>query len=331
MNVTTEIPTFSSPLAEKLLQFLQFKRAVGYRYIDEQRLLTDLDVFFARHIPANDPIITLDLIRAYVARRGTESDSTQQHRLSLIREVCRFLAVDQPQTAIPGFRFLGIHRRPFTARVLTVDEAQRFLQACKQLNSTPCSPLRQIVLGTALPLLLLTGLRAGEVVRLTDDDVDLTHRLLRIRNTKFGKSRFVPIADDICKRLATCRAEVSVRFGVRTSESLFFPTPNDHRYSLTTLRAAFQQVLTIAGIPRKSAGRSLRMHDLRHSFAVLRLLIWYRQEADLGAKLPLLATYMGHVALTSSQRYLQLTEDMAGEVTRRFEARFGHLIRETQS
>jgi len=87
-------------------------------------------------------------------------------------------------------------------------------------------------------------------------------------------------------------------------------------------------VLAAAGIPRQSGGRSLRVHDTRHSFAVLRLLLWYQQGADFRAHLATLATYLGHVGLTSSQRYLQLTEDMVGEVMRRHEARFGYLITE---
>jgi integrase len=87
-------------------------------------------------------------------------------------------------------------------------------------------------------------------------------------------------------------------------------------------------VLARADIPRHSAGRALRLHDLRHGFAVLRLLVWYQQEADLGARLPALATYLGHVGLASSQRYLQLTADMVGEISGRHERRFGYLISE---
>jgi integrase/recombinase XerD len=92
------------------------------------------------------------------------------------------------------------------------------------------------------------------------------------------------------------------------------------------LQAAFGQVLTTAGIPRRRGGRSLRLHDLRHSFVAVRLLLWYEQDADLGTRLPKLATYLGHVGLSSSQRYVQLSHDLVGEITRRHAARFGYLI-----
>jgi len=106
-----------------------------------------------------------------------------------------------------------------------------------------------------------------------------------------------------------------------------FPSPRGGRYSITALRAAFHQTLETAGIERTSDHR-IRLHDLRHSFAALRLLLWCEQNVDLDAKLPLLATYLGHVGLASSQRYLQLTRDLMGEITRRHQVRFGYLIEE---
>ena len=76
--------------------------------------------------------------------------------------------------------------------------------------------------------------------------------------------------------------------------------------------------------------RRPRLHDLRGTFAIHRLLLWYEQNVDLEAKLPLLATYLGHVGLESSQRYIQLTRDLLGEVVRRHQAYFGHLITELE-
>lgn len=212
------------------------------------------------------------------------------------------------------------------ARVLTHAEGRRFLEACERLASRHGSPLRGPVLGSALTLLYLTGLRAGEALRLTQMDVDLPAAVLRVRDTKFGKSRLVPIAPDIVARLQRCHRSIANCIGERRPDSPFFPAPSGRSYSISALREAFHQVLAHAGIPRHSGGRSLRLHDLRHSFAVLRLTLWYRQQADLGALLPALATYMGHVGLASTQRYLQLTEDVLDEITRRHNERFGYLI-----
>jgi integrase/recombinase XerD len=325
---TPSSPSFSSPVASGLQRFLEGKRAAGYRYDTEAQALGILDRFLGAHVAPDDPVISFEVIRDFVARRGQESETTRGHRLSLIRQVCRFLALEQPRTAVPGPRFLPIVRRRFLARVLSREEGRRFLRACETVPRAPWSPLRHTTLGSALVLLYLTGLRAGEALRLTDADADLDVGVLRIHDTKFGKSRCVPVASDVAAHLCRCRAAVACHLGPRLPDAPFFPTASGRRYSLTALRAAFHQVLDVAGIPRRSRGQSLRLHDLRHSFVALRLLLWYEQGADLNARLPVLATYLGHVGLSSSQRYLQLTPDLVGEVTRRHAARFGYLITE---
>jgi len=136
------------------------------------------------------------------------------------------------------------------------------------------SPVRDAVLGTALRLLYLAGLRAGELLRLTQADVNLDAGLLHIRHTKFDKSRMVPIAPDLAQHLVHCRTLVTKRFAGGAPEKPFFPSPRGGRYSITALRAAFHQTLKTAGIEGTSGNRHIRLHDLRHSMAVLRLLLW---------------------------------------------------------
>ena len=319
-------PTWSSPLATTLRRFLESKRAAGYRYRAEAQGLGVLDRFLRETLSPTDPVITRDIVRAFVARRGTESETTRAHRLTLIREVCRFVALDDPRTFLPEARFLGIHRHTSVPRVLSLEEGRRFLDACDTLNRHRSSPRRELVLRTLLVLLYLTGLRAGEALRLTQADIDLETAVLRIRDTKFGKSRLVPLAVDVATRLAHCRHTLAAELGERTPGAPFFPAPSGQPYSISALRDAFHAVLAAAKIPRRQGGRPLRLHDLRHSFAVLRLTLWYRQQASPGNLLPALATYLGHVGIASSQRYLQLTEDVAANLTRRYATRFGHLV-----
>ncbi len=319
-------PEFISPLAPMLVQFLTQKHAMGYRYREEGRALRELDRFLNTRLSPEDPVVTLEIVHDYIARRGTESESNRAHRLTLMREVCRFLRLEDDRTVVPDRRSLRIVRQKFVPRVLSRDEGKRFLQACTELPQGRTSPVRDTVLGTALRLLYLAGLRAGELLRLTQADVDLDAGLLHIRHTKFDKSRMVPISPDLALQLARCRTLATKRFAAGAPEKPFFPSPRGGRYSITALRDAFHQTLKTAGIERTSGNRHIRLHDLRHSFAVLRLLLWCEQNVDLGAKLPLLATYLGHVGLASSQRYLQLTQDLMGEITRRHQARFGYLI-----
>jgi integrase len=324
------IPTFTSPLKDGLERFLQFKRAAGCRYREEARALGCLDRFLGRSLAGKDPVITLEVVRAYVAEADQRSDKTRKIRLSLIRELCRFLAIEDPRTAIPPRNFLKISRVRYVQRILTREEGRRFLTACASFPRARCSPLRGVVHGTALTLLYVAGLRLGEALRLTIRDVDLSDSLLHVRQTKFGKSRLVPISSDMIQRLQECSRSIEQRLGARPNTAWFFAGSTGKPVSSSALRASFRDVLARASIAPAGAGRRPRLHDLRGTFAVHRLLRWYEQDADLNAKLPLLVTYLGHVGLQSSQRYLQLAQDLLGEVTRRQEARFGHLITDEQ-
>ena len=164
----------------------------------------ELDRFLNARLSPEDPVITVGIVHDYIARRGTESESNRAHRLTLMREVCRFLRLEDARTAVPDRRSLRIVRRKFVPRVLSRDEGKRFLQACAELPQGRTSPVRDAVLGAALRLLYLAGLRAGELLRLTQADVDLDAGLLHIRHTKFDKSRMVPIAPDLVQQLTRC-------------------------------------------------------------------------------------------------------------------------------
>lgn len=322
------IRSFTSPLKTELECFLQYKRAAGCRYGAEEYTLGCLDRFLAQHLVAKDPVITLDMVRAFV-QQGQCSNTTRQHRLSLVRQLCCYLAVEDPRMVVPPRNFLGLRRQPYVQRILTREEGRRFLTTCSIFPRARSSPLRGVVHGTALTLLYVTGLRVGEALRLTIADVDLSRGLLHVRLTKFGKSRLVPISPDVVQRLRECGSAVERRLGPRPREALFFVGPRGKPVSKHTLSASFHDILRMAGIAQ-NGGRRPRVHDLRGTFAVHRLLRWYEQNADLEAKLPLLVTYLGHVSIQGSQRYLQLARDLLGEVTRRHQARFGHLITDEQ-
>lgn len=322
---------FISPLASHIQRYLQFKRAVGNRYWEEERELKVLDRFLASQLAVSDPLIDEKIIRGYLSHNSALSEKTRESRLSLLRQLCRFIALEEPRTAIPPARFLGIRRSLFVPRIFTRAEARLFLKACACLSKGRGSPLRGLVHGTALMLLYLTGIRLGEALSLNLEDVDLFHGVLKIRHSKFGKSRLVPMAQDLTNRMQKCRRFVERSLGVRPPSGCFFPGPKGARCTKGALRYSFRKVLAEAAIPWLGPGKGPRLHDLRHSFAVHRMILWYEQGADLGTKLPLLATYLGHVSLSSSQHYIRLTEDLLGEVTRRYQSRFGHLITERRS
>jgi len=311
-----------STFGSEIERFLVHKRAVGFAYHREEFFLKE----FARLASSRHEVILSEaLLREYLSRWG---EACRPHRLTVIRVLAQFLAIDEPRTFVPPPRFLGIRRRRPIDRVFTREESCRFLAACDVLSETRAHPLG-LVHSTALRTLLLTGLRRGELLALRDEDVDLSEAVLTIRRGKFGKLRFVPLAPDLVQRLRSYREAVSQATTPRRPTSAFFPRPQGYQpMARTTLYRSFRQTLELADIRHLGRGQGPRLHDLRHSFAVLRLLRWYETGADLRVKLPLLATYLGHVGLTSTQVYLHLTEDFASELTRRQLDRFGDVITE---
>jgi len=313
----------TSPFASHIARLQAHHRALGVAYTRERRFLAE---FERLTIDWPDDVLSEALVRQYLSGW---TEGSRPHRLTVMRALARFLVLEEPRTFVPPPRFLGIRRRrPPAIRVLSREEAGRFLLACDALPETSAFP-RGLVRGTALRVLLLTGLRRGEMLSLQDRDVDLLEQVVTVRCGKFGKPRFVPVSPDLVDRLRTCRDALRAHVGERHPEDAFFPRfDGRQRLKPNSLYTSFREVLDLARIPHLGRGRGPRLHDLRHAFVVLRLLSWYETGADLRAKLPLLATYLGHVGLASSQDYLHMTEDLIGEVVTRQRQAFGDVITE---
>ena len=180
--------SFASPLGSDIARFLDHKRGLGFVYDREEWFLHVLDRISAtRH----DAVVSEALVREYLAEASTASRS---HRLTVVRQLARFLVLEEPDTFVPPARFLCIRRRRSVIRVLTRDEAGRFLDACDALLSTFRFPHRGLVHGTALRVLLLTGLRRGELLALKVRDVDVATGIVTVHRGKFGKPSCRPAA-----------------------------------------------------------------------------------------------------------------------------------------
>ena len=169
-------------------------------------------------------------------------------------------------------------------------------------------------------LLYGVGLRAGEALRLRPGDINFQDRVLSILGTKFFKSRLLPIGASLAAALARYAQQ---RQPARPSDEhplSFFTTRDGKTVSLGLLEAAFVHLRERAGIRRPATDRwQPRLHDLRATFAVHRLVAWYREGADLQTRLPFLATYLGHVNVSGTQAYLPMTHELLAEASRRFE------------
>jgi integrase/recombinase XerD len=166
----------------------------------------------------------------------------------------------------------------------------------------------------------MTGMRIGEALSLTLQDVDLQNRVLTVRDTKFFKTRLVPIGPRLTTVLSdylSHRCRLPLRAG---DGSAFLATRTGIRMDYKRVNKLFCRLRRCAGIQRESSARyQPRIHDIRHSAAVHRVIAWYRAGADVQRLLPQLATYLGHVDIAGTQRYLTMTAELLDEASLRFE------------
>ncbi|WP_427019282.1 tyrosine-type recombinase/integrase (plasmid) [Pseudarthrobacter sp. P1] len=177
-----------------------------------------------------------------------------------------------------------------------------------QARSSIAQPLRAATYETLIGLLAATGLRIGEAIKLDRADVDWSGQVLLIRESKFGKSRLVPLQDSTLqalKRHAALRDELQTV----SVDASFFVSLTRKRLCYTVVCQTFRQLVTNAGIGA-DAPSAPRIHDLRHTFAIRTLLSWYRSGEDVQAKVPSLSTYLGHREPASTCWYLSAAPEL---------------------
>jgi site-specific recombinase XerD len=207
-------------------------------------------------------------------------------------------------------------KRPpaFVPHVYSQEELCRLLRAAKRFDRPSC--LEPGTLHLMLLVLYGTGLRVSELVGLNRTDVDLTERLMKVRQSKFGKTRLVPFGPQLHQVLL----EYDKRHPSSGDGTPFFATRLRGRVKKDTLQHNYRILCDQTGIRRTDGARfQPRIHDLRHTFAVHRLTSWYRQGADVQRLLPFLSVYLGHVHIRATQVYLSMTPELLEEASNRFE------------
>lgn len=312
-----KVRVFKSALGPAMQQLLALRESLGY--VDHRTLVTlfvSLDRFVSAQNHA-EPWLTREIAESWAVGDSPVKPTTIARRYAALRVLGRFLAVQYPQTYVagPGPGFISM----FRPHIYTPAEIDALLAEASRV--TPMDSLRPSLFVTLIGLLYCTGLRISEALTLRLSDVDLDEGLLIIRNAKFHKSRAVPLQPD-AKQALVAYADARRRFGHRTgADAAFFVIRGRRQCSYGWIAKNFRAISRRAGLRRSAPGeRGPRIHDLRHTFAVHRLLTWYRDGGDVQARLPLLSTYLGHATLASTQVYLNITAELLHEAARRFEA-----------
>ncbi len=307
-----------SAIGPVITRYLALKTALGRRYAIERRVLETLETFLQTTGPAAE--LTPETFEAW-------AHTVRRNRLRIVRNLCLYRRRTEPASFLPDLALFPAPHQPQAPYIYTSSEIGRLLRAASSLSPTPECPLRPHVFHLAVVLLYTTGLRRGELLRLTLDDYAPDEHVLVIHETKFHKSRRVPLSPTTTRELGRyLQARRHHHLSISaTTPLLAHGVATLRGYTGVGLGAGFRRLLMTSGI-RTPEGRWPRIHDLRHTFAVHALVRWYRTGVDVQAKLPLLATYMGHVSIVSTAYYLPFIEPLRALASARFAHRYGALV-----
>lgn len=307
--------TFTSALGPTATRYVALKRALGRRYDLERRVLQSLDSFLT--IQGAD--LTADTFTGWCRSDEHLASGVRRNRMRIVRNLCLYRRRTEPTCFVPDPSLFPAQHQPVRPYIFREAEVTRLLQEATRLKRRSSVPLRPEVFRLAITLLYTTGLRRGELLRMTKGDYDPRERTLLVRDTKFHKSRLLPLSSDAAAELVRY---LQARRTHGLSVSSDTPLISNQRaggkaYTGVGFGSVLRELFERADI-RKPDGQPPRIHDFRHTYACHALLRWYRRREDIQAKLPILATYMGHVSIVSTQYYLQLIEPLATAASERF-------------
>jgi len=297
--------------------YLGVRRALGFKLKREGRLLPQLVAYLER---AGAETITTELALAWATQPPDGHPAWWAERMGIVRGFARHLQTLDPATQVPPTGLLPRQARRATPFLYSNAEVVALMEAARELRP----PLRAATYETLVGLLAVTGMRVGEAIRLDRDDLDWTKGLLTVRDTKFGKSRQVPLHPSTVEALATY-ARLRDQLCPQPIAQSFFVSVVGTRLIYNNVHLTFLELVRLARLQRRTAARRPRPHDLRHTFAVRTLLDWYRAGLEVEARLPLLSTYLGHFHPRHTYWYLSAAPELMGLAGQRLQDAMGQL------
>lgn len=303
-------------LQELITQYAAFRKSMGEDFQSAESLLNTFCRRTGVEIDVDE--IRVEQVEVFLAGTGPVNRYWRR-KYDTLRGLYRYATsrgfVDH--VPLPG----TVPKMPerFVPYIYSADELQRLINptAPEQIGFRKLQPhtLRAVLL-----LLYGAGLRIGEAVALTVQDVDLDAAVITIRNTKFHKTRWVPVGLKLNQAIAEYAAQRKEAGHSQSPDAPFFVLRRGAPLSVQIVEQAFTRLRKYAGVGRADGARyQPRLHDMRHCFAVRRLTSWYEQGADVQKLLPHLATYLGHVSIAATQVYLTMTPELLHAASVRFE------------
>jgi integrase len=298
-----------SRLSGHAADYLELRRALGFKLAKEGRLLPDFAAFAEA---AGADTVTIDLAVRWAVRPDGTSPVWAAQRLSMVRGFARYLHTVDPAAQVPPAGLLPARTRRVTPNIYNDADIAAVMTAAGTLRN----PLKAATFATLIGLLAVTGMRGSEAMRLDDQDLDVAAGLLTIRAAKFRKSRQLPLHPTTLQALAGYQV---LRDRLCPASASLLVSTTGARLCHETVQPVFRLLLGQAGIGQDRPAPRATLHGLRHTFAVKTLLGWYRDGQDVQARMPVLSAYLGHAGPAATYWYLTATPELLALAAGRLE------------
>jgi integrase/recombinase XerD len=302
-------------LAQVVTQYVDFRQSQGEKFEISAKLLQ----LFSRTMGETADIsdVQADRVKAFLDGGGSVTRYWHMKH-TVLRGFYRYAVSRGYAAGTPLPIIIPKQPQRFVPYIYSCGELQRLLDGTTSYQKQRIQ-MEPHTFRTVLLTLYGAALREHECLSLALSDVDLHQALLTIRDTKFYKSRLVPLGCDLNEAVLAYARQRKAAGHSQEEDAPFFVTSLGERIPDDLLRRAFRRLRKQAGIHRSDGARyQPRLHDLRHSAAVHRLTAWYREGRDVQKLLPLLSTYMGHTDIGSTQHYLTMTPELLQQASARF-------------
>lgn len=294
-------------LSQRLDKYLSVRRSLGYNLSFAGRVLRGFAAFADREGADH---ITVGLFLRWKDAFGAANNNTWSARLSMVRGFAGWLQGYDARTEVPPPGLIAGKLRRTRPYIYSGAEVSTIVARAARLPSR--YGLRGWTCSTLFGLIAVTGLRINEAIGLDDDDVDLGEGVITIRRAKSGKARFLPVAPSCVAKLRAYHVERTRLLGA--GPGAFFRMDDGKRPTDCTVRYNFAQVSQDIGLRQterfRRHGRGPRIYDLRHTFAVMTIMRWYRSDADPDREMIKLSTYLGHSEPDNTYWYIEAVPEL---------------------
>jgi integrase/recombinase XerD len=303
-------------IKEAIQDYLALRRGLGFKLKKHSRFLEDFVLFLEKEGTSR---ITSRLALEWATQPKEIQQAEWAARLTVVRGFARYWSAIDATTEIPPEGLLPYRPKRAKPYLYSDEQIQQLLKAAKNMPAK--HSLQPWTYHCLFGLLAVTGLRISEALNLLSTDVDWAEGILTIRDSKFGKSRLIPLHGSSLRILSDYGARRDALFSDRKTP-YFFCSRYASRLDEGQVRRVFYVISRKIGIRGATASKGPRLHDFRHRFAVETLLRWHRTGEDVQRRLPILSTYLGHGHVTDTYWYVTGTPELMAAVGQRLDKRW---------